>query len=462
MEDAAYVFAENVARIKYEDIPEGAIEDTKKSIPDTLGVILGASGTIPGCRELAELVKEAGGKEESSIIAFGGKVPAWMAAFVNGGMAHGLDYDDAHPVAGLHAIACCVAAGFAIAERQGKVNGKEFITALALGSDMSCRIALGVKEVPGYPYGLSPHPTLGVFSCAATSGKLLGLDKDRLVDAFGIALAQAGCTREFNVGVGSNLRGIYPAFPAKAGVLSALMAQRGITGPKNSLEGKLGLLNVHFRGNYDREVMLADLGKRFEGGNVGFKPWPACFANHGYIDTILRVVKEQEIHPDDVEQVTLTVGNDGQQLFEPPEARRRPTTPLDAKFSIPFTIGVALARRKVVIADYSPEGLKDPLVLQLAQKVIPKLDKRIKYTDLDCPKLVEIRTKDGRVYHQLTGFPYGNPQNPMSMEDLIGKFRDCASFAAKPLPKGNIEKVIKMVTKLEQVKDVGEVIRLLS
>ena len=460
MEDAAYVFAENVAAINYEDIPEGTIESTKKSIIDTLGVILGASGTIPGCRELAELIKEAGGKEESSIIAFGGKVPAYMAAFANGGMSHGLDYDDIHAIglaASIHPSSCCIPAGFATAERQGKVNGKDFITAFALGTDMSSRIAF---EVRSKRQTLDWHasPTIGVFSCAAVSGKLLGLDTDRLVDAFGIALAQAGCTREFNIGVGSNLRGAYPGFPAQAGVLSALMAQKGITGPKNSLEGKAGLLNVHFGGIYDREALLADLGKRFEGANTGYKAWPACGANHPFIDTLLKILKEQDIHPEDVEQVTLTVSEHGQQLFEPPEARQRPATPLDAKFSLPFTIGVVLARRAVVMADYSPEGLKDPLVLQLAQKVIPKLDKHIAHLG----GVVEIKTKDGKVYQQPTGIPYGFPQNPMSMEDIIDKFRDCASFAAKPLPKGNIEKVIDMVTKLEQVKDVGEVVRLIS
>ena len=459
MEDAAYLFAENVARTKYEDIPEGVREATRKSILDTLGVMLGASGTTPGCRELAELVKEAGGKEESSILAFGGKVPAWMAAFANGGMAHGLDYDDIHPEGGLHPSACCVPAGFATAERQGKVNGKEFITALTLGIDMACRIGIGVRKAHQLDWHLSP--TIGVFACTAISGKLLGLDKDRLVDAFGIALAQAGCTREFNVSVGSNLRGAYPGFPAKAGVLSALMAQKGITGPKNSLEGKAGLLNVHFRGNYDREAMLADLGERFEGSGVGFKPWPACILNHPYLDIVLRVIKEQDIHPEDVEQVTLVVGEHGQQLFDPPEARRRPTTPLDAKFSIPFTIAVALARRKVVIADYSPEGLKDPLVLQLAQKVISKVDKQTG-NDLDYPRQVEIRTKDGKVYQQLTGIPYGFPQNTIGIEGIAEKFRDCASFAAKSFPRENIEKVTGMLTKLEQVEDVGEVMRLLS
>ena len=461
MEDAAYIFAENIARIKYADIPEGAIEATKKSILDTLGVTLGASGTIPGCRELTELVKEAGGKEESSIIAFGGKVPAWMAAFVNGGMAHGLDYDDMHRAAGLHPSACCVPSGFAIAERLGIVNGKEFITALALGIDMSCRIGLCIRKSPGYPYGWQRSVTIGVFSCAATSGKLLGLDKDKLVDAFGIAFCQAAGTGELMSGVGANLRGSYPAFPAKAGVFSALMAQRGITGPKNSLEGKAGLFSVYFKGDYDREVMLADLGERFEVVNVGFKPWPACYITHSYIDTILRIVKEQGIQSEDVEHVTLTVGERAQRLFEPLETRQRPTTPLDAKFSLPFTIAVALARRRVAIKDYSPEGLRDPLVLLLAQKVIPKLDKQIPLEDIFAGA-VEISTKDGRVYQQPTAAPYGLPQNPLRMEDIIEKFRDCASFAAKPLPKGNIEKVIEMVTKLEQVEDVGEVVRLLS
>ena len=460
--DAAHIFAENQVKIKYDNIPAGAIEATKKSILDTLGGMLGASGTIPGCRELADLVKESGGREESSILAFGGKVPAWMAAFVNGGMSHGLDYDDLHEGSQLHPSACCVAAGFAMAERLGKVSGKEFITAMALGIDMACRMGMSVGGQARHFTTWHLSPTIGVFSSAATASKLLDLDEEKVIDAFGIALCQAGFTFEVNAGIGSNLCGAYPGFPAKNGVLAALMAQKGISGPKNSMNGKAGFFPVYFGGNYDREILFSDLGKTFEGENVGFKFWPACGGTSPYIDTLLNVVKEHDIQPDDIEQVTIGVGELDQMLFEPLDARRTPTTPLDAKYSMPFTLAIAIARRKVVIADYSDEGLNDPLVLDLAQKISPNLEKDVNSGYIGVGYLVELKTRDGKMYQERTGHAYGRIKNPMSMDDLVEKFRYCASVAVKPYADDAMEEVIKMLVGLEQVGDVGEVMRLLS
>ena len=190
----------------YEDIPREAIEATKKAILDALGVIAGASGTVPGCKELAELVSEAGGKAESSIIGFGGKVPAWMAALANGGMGHGLEYDDIHTLVVVHPSACVVPAAFAAAQRVGGVSGRDFLTAVTAGIDITSRLGLAIDWKEDWHLSC----VFGAFGCAAAAGKIMGLSREQLINAFGIALCQAGCTMQLNVGVGSNLRGAYP------------------------------------------------------------------------------------------------------------------------------------------------------------------------------------------------------------------------------------------------------------
>ena len=114
--DIAYALARNVVGINYEDLPPEVVEVTKMSILDTLGVIAAASGTVPGISEMVELVKEMGGREESTIVGFGGRVPAWAAAFVNAAMGHALDYDDLHHGAMVHPSSPAVTAGFAVAE----------------------------------------------------------------------------------------------------------------------------------------------------------------------------------------------------------------------------------------------------------------------------------------------------------------------------------------------------------
>jgi 2-methylcitrate dehydratase PrpD len=132
---------------------------------------------------------------------------------------------------------------------------------------------------------------------------------------------------------------------------------------------KGGLFPVHFKGQrYDRNAVIADLGKRFEGINVGLKPWPACGLTHSYIGVTLKLVEEHNIRPEEIEQITAFTNDQTQMVCEPLEAKRKPQAIGDAKFSLPYTLAVAAIRRKVSLADYTLESIKDPQVLALAKR----------------------------------------------------------------------------------------------
>jgi len=188
--DAIFDISRTLAAIRYEQLSPDAVRMTKSSILDTLGVTLAGSTIGAGCREIADMVKEDGGRPESSILGFGGRVPAPLAAFANGAMSHALDFDDIDDAAAVHPGVATVPAGFAMAERIGKVNGKEFITAICMGADLLLRLGYaGRKGQGGFKW--LPGQIYGGFAATATCGKLLGLDEGALVDAFGIALMQA-------------------------------------------------------------------------------------------------------------------------------------------------------------------------------------------------------------------------------------------------------------------------------
>ena len=188
--DASYLFAENFVKTQYEDLSEGVVEATKKEILDLLGVAVGGSSE-PGAKELLEIVLDWGGKEESSIIGSGIKVPAPNAAHVNATMAHALDYDDVHESAVMHPGIAIIPTCMSIAERKGSLSGREFITSTALGVDMMCRLALATT--PGEsPIKTGWHLTtlFGFLGAAATAGKVMGFDAERMVNAIGIAYHQ--------------------------------------------------------------------------------------------------------------------------------------------------------------------------------------------------------------------------------------------------------------------------------
>jgi 2-methylcitrate dehydratase PrpD len=314
----------------------------QKSILDTLGVILAASGVEPAVRGVAELVRESGGRAESTVLGFGGKVPAVMAAFANGAMAHCLDFDD-HAPEGHHPSSSIVPAALAVAERRGGVSGRNLIAAVAAGQDMFLRLRRNV----GWKQDWHLTTVLGVFSAAASACRVLGLDADRTVNALGIASMQSCGTMELAYGVGSDLRGLYAGFSTKGAVIAALLAEKGTTGIRSVFEGKAGVFNVYFDGAYDRAKMLQGLGTDYDGGSILYKPWPSCGASHGFIHATLGLMNEHKLALSDIAQIRVNVGDFQQQLCEPIASRRRPATPADAKFSIPFCVAVAATRGAV-------------------------------------------------------------------------------------------------------------------
>ncbi|MDI7258826.1 MAG: MmgE/PrpD family protein [Thermodesulfobacteriota bacterium] len=461
--DLAFILSRNAVHVNYEDLPQEVISATKNAVLDTLGVMIAATGAVQACKHVADFVKDMGGREESTIINLGGKVPAPMAAFANGALAHALDYDDIKWETGarIHPSSTVIPAAFSIAEHKQRINGRKFLTAIALGRDLIIRMARAVGgQANWFTWQLTT--VLGTFAAAMTSCKLLGLDENQMVDALGIALSQAAGTMELRFASGSDLGGMYASFPSKGGVLSSLMAQRGIRGLGTCLEGKAGLFNSYFGGKYGRDILTAELGKRFDGVDVSFKPWPACALSHVYIDAALQILSEHRIVPEQVEVVTAFVGKRCQTLCEPLEARRKPATVLDAKYNIIFPIAIALAKGNVLIDDFSAEAVKDEKVLAIAEKVTYQYEPKFEDTGGVPPGMVEIKLKMGQTYGKRVDAPFGHPSKPLSHERLIAKFKDCVAHAARPPTSEIIEKVIESITRMEEMKDVAEIVELVT
>lgn len=458
--DTSNVLAQNIVDIRYEDLPAQVTEVTKKTILDTIGVILAAS-TLGECgvKEIIELVKEGGGKEESIILGFGGKVPSWMAAFANGAMVHQLDYDDSYDLGNLHSGAATVTAALAIAERQGNITGKEFVTAVALGSDVVCRLGLPLNKSFS-EYGWTTG-TLGKYGAVSAAGKLLGLDKSQMVSAFGIALNQANISFESTYTGGSDGRAIRDGFGAKAGVLSALLAQKGVIGDKNSINGKYGLYNICFLGDSNPAKVTAELGKKFMGVDVSLKPWPCCRNFHCFIEAALKLLKEYSIKLEDIVEIIAVSSSARKSYYETMDKRRKPKTSIDAKFSLPFVLGVAIARQDVLLEDFTTQGRNNPMALELAQKVTYRFDEKYERTGLETG-LIKIIIKGGRKFSKEIPFAYGHPQNPISKQELFKKFKDCARYSIRPLAGQRVEQIIETLDNLEKVEDMKEIIKLLE
>jgi 2-methylcitrate dehydratase PrpD len=453
--DASYLLADNISRVTMENLPPEVVDVTKKCILDTFGCILAGSGMSPDSNNIIDLFIDAGGAQEATVIGFNKKLPSWSAAFSNGVLAHSLDYDDIVDETGVHPSLCTIPATLALAEKAGGVTGKEFITAIALGNDLICRLGAAIKrKQEGLTFGFRPAPVLGIFGAAAAAGKILKLNCDQIVDAIGIAFHQAASgTYEVFLSPGDpKIRELYGGSIGLQGVLAALMSQRGVTGIKTSFDGPAGLFSLYFQGKCDRDYLVADLGIRFENVNAGLKPWSANRIMHAHVQAALELTRENNIDPSDIEHIILYV-TEIQKRYAG-EERKKPATSTEARMSLPFCVGAAIANRGLSIRNFTPDGLSDDLSARLAQKIVPE---DISYGDVKSffpPGKVTIKLKSGDIYTRQIDFPFGHPRNPMGSDDVINKFKDCALHSRSQKESAHI---IRMINEMETVKDIRTV-----
>ncbi|MBI2858830.1 MAG: MmgE/PrpD family protein [Chloroflexi bacterium] len=455
MDDLSYLIARTASQVTYKSLPLDAVEATKKFTLDTLATIV-AGSSAPGCKAVVGYVKECDSRRESTVLVFGGKVSAADAALANGVMAHAIEFDDTYDKAALHANVAVLPAALAAAERVGNASGKDLITSLALGVDLMCRVGAATSG----PLLWSLSSAAGYFGASIAAGKLLGLTEAQLLDAMGIAYSQVAGNHQCAID-GALVKRMQPAFAARGGIFSCLLAQRGITGAKNVFEGKFGFFQSYQRGVYNRATVADGIGERFEGVNLSAKPYPSCRLTHAPIDGALDIVKRDNIRPEDVAEVTVHVNPWVNQIVGSPfEIREAPQ--VDAQLNIPYTIAVAICKRDVQLEDFIADNVRgNSQVLDLARRVKLVVDLEVIDKGI-APCIVDITTHDKHIHSLKVEIPRGDPRRPLSMEDVAKKFHKCAEFSARPLSRQRIERIVEAVDRLESVENVTQIVKLLA
>jgi 2-methylcitrate dehydratase PrpD len=454
--DAAASLAGFVARTRFEDLPGAVVASVKRTVLDALGVAAAGSAG-PGIREILDLYATWGGRPESRVMVFGNRFPAVHAAFVNGAMARALDYNETYDSGSSHPSISVIPAAAAATGLAPNVSGKDFITAIALGFEVQCRMADAVAH-PGH--WIAPQLT-GYISAAAAAGKLLGLTEEQILNAFGIAYSQCAGGRQSST-ERAHTRGLQGAFSARDGVLSALLARCGTTGPQNCIEGEHGYFQAYYNGQYERSALVDQLGEEFRFPSLSYKPYPSCRHLHCHILATLEVVTENDLRPENVAEVTAYVGDFVMGTFRPEAIAYMPRTIVDRQFSGPYVMAAAIVNRSVSLADFLIGDTPSAPVLDMARRITPQYD-----SSLSPPKKMEfgrvqIKTRGGQVFMSRTvEVAKGHPLNPMTDTELVAKFRDCLGHAARSIPRENIDRAIDVVADLESVPQVGAIFDLL-
>lgn len=446
-DDPAWALAQHVCRTTYADLPASVVESARRDILDTFGCMLGGSGS-PGIGELFAVVSRWGGLAESRVLLRGVSLPSPQAALLNASMGHALDFDDTLDTGGsIHPGVSVLGAALSISDSLANVTGEELLLAVALGLDLSCRIALACTVDRGW------HRTaaMGVFGAAAAAGKLLRLTPEQMLAGFGIAYSQAAGNRQCILD-GALSKRLQAGQAASAGVFSAVLAQTGFTGAKNIFGGRFGFFELYQPNGADPSLLLRDLGTAFRGEALSYKPYPCGRPLHAAIDAALAARAQLQITgDDDIAAVTIEADPAGHSdQFQGSPAKRRPTQVVEAQFAQPFLVATALVHGRVGISEV--DGLGDAAVLALSDRItgISRADRRKGEIGMT------VTRTDGRTVTIDATDPIGSPQKPLTDAQFDAKFRDCARNAARPLSDTSIDAALAAIGRLERLADVRE------
>ncbi len=447
--------AQWAASVKFEDLPADVVAATKLRVMDVIGLALAGAETEFG-RSVRAAALALSTPGPCHILGFGDRVSVATAAFANGAFSQALEFDDTHNESIVHMSSPVVAAALALSEFT-QVSGRDLITAIAIGNEISCRVG-SVSSGELHKRGFHPTGLFATFGAAYLAGKLLGLDAGAQARAAGIAGSFASGLLECWVD-GTQTKFLHPGWSAHSGITAALLARSGVTGPAQVFEGRWGLFATHVQDpNAHRDFARINdrLGQHWESRNSSFKPFPAAHVIHPYISAILRLRAKHEIKPADVERIecpvtAFIVGI----VCEPTEEKFVPASDSHGRVSLQYSLAEALYHGALGKSAYSAESRQNPEILGLARRVQYYIDPA--YPGPGRFKgAVKIVLKDERGFEEIEEYNRGSAENPMTYEELRAKFDHNSSVF---LSAAQRDRLADGIRQLDQLPDASALLR---
>jgi len=448
---ATQVLADYAANASFSTLPSEVVLKAKGVILDTLGC--GIAGYTLANHEfhwIYDLVKEMGGNPESTVFLEGAKTSTPQAALVNGALIHTIDFDDTHLGSIAHLGASVVSSTLAVGEKV-RANGPSMITALVLAYEVSGRI--GKTIMPTHYKYWHPTGTIGTIASSVVASRLLGLKADQMEQAISLAADGASGMR-YCIDFGDFSKSLHPGMAAWSGIMAAQIIRRGASGPKGLLEYKSGFCEAYSDGP-NLKFLTENLGTSYEIMSDSLKAFPTILCSHTPIQGTIKLMKARNLQFEDVEsihfRVTPTVPGQGMNYL--------PDSPLAARLSIPYCVSRAAADGHISMDQFQEDEIMDPRIRDFMRRVTLESDSEFndKYPGTLAAH-VEIQTKEGSKFKDESIYPKGHPENPMTDEEIKGKFRRLAMLT---LDRTQTEQIIERVYDLENIKSAEELVMVL-
>ncbi|ADO71690.1 conserved uncharacterized protein [Stigmatella aurantiaca DW4/3-1] len=438
--------AEHIAHARYEALDASVIESTKSFILDTLGVSL-AGLCMPGIQPLLAYVLQQGGRGESTILGHRARGTAEQAALINGALAHVLDYDETHVAANVHANAAVFPAALAVAEQQGQVSGREFLVAIALGVDLTCRLGIACRQ--GMSEGWWPTSLFGAFGAAAATARLLGLDVDRIRQTLGIAYAQATGNRQAMLD-GGDAKYLQCGLAARSAVTAGHFARMGFTGATHFLSGPFGLSALYAGGALREAALFEGLGRRFLGAELTCKLYPCCSAAQAPLHAALELMRDHPIDARSLAEIRVQAPREvAEQLGRPDQEG---STRIQLQVNLPYLVAAAVVRGRLSLQDLEEDALHgSPEVLWLAKRVTVEAASTSSLRGAELPVTVEFIARDGTRWQRTVDAPAGAPSYMGRREQILDKFRSCLGHGGDETLRARSGLIIERLFHLESL-----------
>lgn len=447
------IIAKFVVETRYDDLPSEAVDASRRTLLDTLGVALAGCGEHAS-KAIMQLIEAAASRPSCTLLGSSVRACSTDAALANGVFAHVLDYDDVGHRAQGHLSAVLFPAILALAEEES-CSGAEVVVAYVIGVEVWARIAATMPLL--HNKGWHPTAVFGTLGAGMAAAKLLKLDAERAANALGIAASMAaGLTRNF----GTDTKSLHVGNAARSGILAAQLARNGFTAAMDVFEGRLGFPAAFFHGQaVDASAMAAQLGHPFAlvDPGVNVKKYPCCLLTQRIVDATIHLSKQYGLNAKDITEIVCEVPPLGPKILFYTE----PANSLEAKFSLQHCVAAALIDRRLGLAQFTDEKVRDPAVRELGAKVKMRVypDAAETETGDTRPDTIQIRCTDGRVLNHSVLRAKGHAEAPLDWGELVEKFRDAAG---QSLDDRAALSTIDLVSRIETLPDIQPLMRVLS
>jgi 2-methylcitrate dehydratase len=409
--------AQWVYDLRYEDIPAEVIAAAKRILLDTVACCLGGHRTHD-VKAAGQVIQALGGRPEATVIGSTARTNAYNAALINAIQVRAMDYNDIYWKEDPSHPSDMIPAGTAMGERQGK-SGRDLLLAIVIGHELEMRLCEfahpGIRERGWH------HATLTAFVSPLVAGKMLDLDPEQLAHATAIAACHSFTLGAVAAGKLSMMKNSADPLATHAGVLAALLAAAGYTGTTEIYEGKEGLYQ-QLGGQFESELLFADLGQDWRVPQISFKAFPTEFLTQSPVTAALKLVKDNDVQWQDVTEVRVFTIKRAVDILADP-SKYHPTEKETADHSMPYCVGAAVIDKMVTPLQFLPERIADPELINFIQKIKVEADDELeaKFPGLQ-PARVELTLRSGETLAQSVDYAQGDPRQPMTDADLMDKF----------------------------------------